>query len=51
MIPVARYTALLALFVGAVSAQNTAVPPEQQFPETALAVKRFEFNNLVSLLV
>ena len=48
MIPVARYASLLALFVGAVtvSAQETAVPPEQQFPATALAAKRFTFDNL-----
>ncbi|KAH6885695.1 macrophage activating glycoprotein [Coprinopsis sp. MPI-PUGE-AT-0042] len=46
MIPVARYTALLALFVGAVYAQETAIPPEQQFPQTALAAKRFTWGHL-----
>ena len=49
MIPVARYASLLALFAGAVtvSAQDAPIPPEQQFPETALAQKRFTFDNLV----
>ena len=46
MIPVARYASLLALFVGAVSAQETAIPPEQQFPATALAAKRFTWPEL-----